>query len=70
MKTFIRGQIVGASNFKILEYLIEMFLEHQIVKFEWFLKDRVTLKTGVKAAENYMKSFYQAPMFSCFTLIV
>jgi len=24
-----------------------MFLEHQIIKLEWFLKGHVTLKTGV-----------------------
>jgi len=24
-----------------------MFLEHQIIILEWFLKDHVTLKTGV-----------------------
>ncbi len=29
-----------------------MFLEHQISILEWFLKDHVTLKTGVMAAEN------------------
>jgi len=23
-----------------------MFIEHQIIILEWFLKDRVTLKTG------------------------
>ncbi len=30
----------------------EMFLEHQINILEWFLKDHVTLKTGIMAAEN------------------
>ncbi len=29
-----------------------MFLAHQISILYWFLKDRVTLKTGVMAAEN------------------
>ncbi len=29
-----------------------MFLEHQISIFELFLKDRVTMKPGVMAAEN------------------
>ncbi len=29
-----------------------MFLEHQISIFEWFLKDHVTLKTGVMKLKN------------------
>ncbi len=29
-----------------------MFLEHKISVSEWFLKDHVTLKIGVMAAEN------------------
>ncbi len=30
----------------------QMFLEQQIIILEWFLKDHVTLKTGVMATEN------------------
>ncbi len=29
-----------------------MFLKHQISILEWFLKDHVTLKSGVMATEN------------------
>ncbi len=29
-----------------------MFFEHQISALEWFLKDNLTLKPGVMAAEN------------------
>ncbi len=40
------------ASTKILRFYIDnMFLEHQISKMEWFLKDHVTLKTGVMAAE-------------------
>ncbi len=29
-----------------------MFLKHQIIILEWFLKDRMTLETGGMAEEN------------------
>ncbi len=32
--------------------ILEMYLEHQNSILEWFLKDHVTQKTGVMAAEN------------------
>ncbi len=36
----------------IYHSIVEMFVDHQISKLEWFLKDYVTLKTGVMATEN------------------
>ncbi len=33
----------------------EMFLKHQISILEWFLKDHLTMKTEVMAAENIFK---------------
>ncbi len=32
--------------------IIQIVFEHQISMSEWFLKDHVTLKTGVLTAEN------------------
>ncbi len=36
----------------IFFFFKEMFLEHQICILQWFLKDHVTLKIEVMAAEN------------------
>ncbi len=36
-----------------------MFLELQINMLEWFLKDYVTLKTGVIAAESQEKKYFK-----------
>ncbi len=33
-------------------------LEHQICTLEWFLKDRVTLKTGAMTAENHKNKWH------------
>jgi len=35
------------SQSTIFIYYLEIFLEHQIIILEWFLKGHVTLKTGV-----------------------
>jgi len=44
--------IILSSTTAFNIYKKECFLEHQISILELFLKDHVTLKTGVKAAKN------------------
>ncbi len=46
-----------------------MFFEQQISMLVWFLKDHVTLKTGVMAAENKNNSYIKISVLLYFTTL-